>query len=233
MKKNLLRTAALAFAFGVTSPAAFASLVTSPVGPIGPTFCNLRAMWDNPTENDSLPQLFTRDLWYGSSAAADCFGPLPGSDDDLRVNAIGWGTGFLMVARDIVRGSGDDVKNTVFGLEWDLDADQGSFGDWNLRGQDRNGTSPNNLGDRFDFIGVIRAGNAWGAYFFPARVFSGEEDGEFTVRLTNPNNHVLKLTHLSWYARPAVPENHIPEPTPLALAGVGLLALGLTRRKWD
>ncbi len=196
-----------------------------------PSYCNNRVPGDNPLKNDSSPVLSTSDMTYNNKSANDCYGHVANDNDTVSdINALAWGNGWLFAARDNI--GSRDRSNTVLGIAWNIIASEGDEGSWTLTGVDRNGTNPANLGDTFDFVGVLKGGNGWAAYLFDNVVFDGSDGGTYAIEFFNKGGKIPDLSHLSIYAREGgKPTNDVPEPGTLALAGFALLGLALTGRR--
>ena len=201
-----------------------------------PSYCASGLLGDDPTVNNDTPVLSVNDMRYNGKVAADCYGFVRADNDTAaNINSLNWGTGWQFAARYNIGGA--DVSNLVLGIRWSVVASPGQSGTWFLSGIDQNGGLPANLGDTFDFVGVLKGGNGWAAYKFDRMVFDGSDGGTYAIGFQNNGNQAPDLSHFSLYARNGSGNggggnlNNVPEPAPLALAGIGLVALALTSRR--
>lgn len=130
--------------------------------------------------------------------------------------------------------NGNDDVNVQYQIGSDLFSFLGKdeFGQLSLTGAGTNdGTwafSNSLLSQSFsDYMLVIKAGNEWGAY-----LFSGSDnlsiDGNWkTDDFTNNGGQQPGISHMSIYATSI----SIPEPSVIALLGLGLLGLGFFTRR--
>lgn len=165
-----------------------------------------------------------------TSPAHDCYGVASGNDSAADINALNWGTGWALAAKDDI-GSTADTANTVLSVNWSLAAATGTSGGWTLTGTS---STPGVLPGYFDFVGVVKGGTGWAAYLFDNVLFDGSGGGSWSITFLNGGGNIPGLSHFSIYTRAgtAPPQGgSVPLPGTLVLA---LLAGGLllsTRRR--
>jgi hypothetical protein len=190
--------------------------------------------------------LSTSNMTYNGNNANDCYGVVSGNDTTTAVNGLTWGGGWELAARDNTGQNEVDISNVVAGILWTVTASDTTSGNWTLEGVDTNGPLTANLGDKFDFVGVLKGGNGFAAYFFDdvAYALNANNGGSFNIVFKNNGNQIPDLSHMTVYARYSGPctENcggggggggggSIPEPGSLALAGLAMTGLAFLRRR--
>lgn len=222
-----------------------------------PTLCNTGAGDADPLRNASGQQV--GDVTYNGGPATNCYGTVTGNgngngngngargsnanDSAEALNGLagvtGWGTGWLLAARDNM-GSGGDDSRLVEGLQWSVSSQGAASGTWLLTAQDVNGSAPANFGDLFDFVVALKGGNGYALYLFDDVVFEGLDDGgRYAITFRNGGGNNPALSHLSVYARyaaagtrvPPAGGGNVPIPGSLPLAALGLGLLALARRR--
>ena len=188
--------------------------------------------------------LSTSDMTFEGSNSNDCYGVVSGNDgeDPTVIDAIWSGDPWQFLAKDDAPGSGTDT-GTIDGVQFTLAADAGSSGNWTLSWVEI--SPPDGLPITMDLVGVLKSQTAYAAYLFKNLTFDVDPasgTGTFTIAfcVVGNCNNFPDLSHLSLYARigdtppppppPPPPTGGVPEPGVLALFGVGLLGLGVTRR---
>lgn len=213
--------------FSALLAAAFSAIMGMSAAFAAPSYCNSGPGDSDSTTNTDSPALSTSNMTYNGANATDCYGRASGNDDAAAMNALKWGSGWQFAARD--NKDGADTSNVVAGIQWTLTTDSGKSGNWLLAGTDTNGVAGANLGDVFDFIGILKGGNGYAAYYFQNVVFDGSDGGRWRIVFENNGNQVPNLSHMSIYAREAGgPPGKVSAPAEMALLGAGFIAFGLT-----
>lgn len=165
-----------------------------------------------------------------TSPANDCYGMADGNDSAAVINALNWGTGWALAAKDDIGGS--DTSNTVLSVNWSLVAASGSSGGWTLTGTS---STPGVLPGYFDFVGVVKGGDGWAAYLFDNVLFDGSGGGTWSITFLNNGGKIPGLSHFSIYTRagtaPPPPGSSVPVPGTLLLTVLAAAALLSTTRR--
>jgi len=216
---NLIKTcAAVALALGLTGAAHAAATYCSP----------------NTTNANGLS---LSDMTYnnGATHATDCFGFVSGNDN-AGINGLNlnWGTDWTFLTKDDNPGSPVNGTGSFMGLNFTLSTTSGTSGGWLLTGVDTNGVLPLNLPTALDFVGVLKGSTSYALYFFDDVIFNGSNGGTWAMKITNKKGKFQDLSHLSLYVKQGdgvLPPIDVPEPSVLAMFGLGLVGLGLLRRR--
>ena len=192
-------------------------------GAFAATLCSGYAPGSHPDE------LVVSDMTFNGNDADDCYGVVMENDDGGNV----WTTpGWLLFGKD-------DASQTIGGIDFTLTS--GTLGDtsgvWDLSWEEV-GLPGYDLS--LDFVGVLKASDRFASYLFSDLNFTadGSGDGTWEISYINNGGQIPSLSHLSLYYKNAEGGKPpgggpIPEPSFIALFGMGLLGMGLShiRRK--
>jgi len=179
------------------------------------------------------------DMTFNALAATDCYGVGAGNDSAAAINGLtAWqdpaGQWTLLASSKAEVNSGIGY-GSLSGIDFTLSATGGTSGSWTLTAFDSNGAAYANLPAVMDFVGVLKAGTGFAAYFFDDVTVDAGNAGTWEIAFANRRGVVPDLGHLNLYTRidasggiPPIPEANAYA---MMLAGLGLLALAVRRRQ--
>lgn len=193
----------------------------------------------------------TDDVTGNNGGSSECFGSFSGNDPNESDDGVETGgTVFDFIARSDVN---DDGSQSLSGLDIGLNVyQQGDASCDPLTGEPLSGAAPTGcwsydqgLFSAEAFIVVLKASNdpGWAAWLFEgddAASFWGDWavgwranqfacDGHTNVDGSAGSGDCADISHLTIYASKFT--TRVPEPAPLALLGIGLIGIGVARKK--
>jgi|GEM_PF-1482909 len=176
--------------------------------------------------------LTTGGMTFNGNNATDCYGKGEFANNspatvESTINTLKWGDDWQFLVRD--EGSGG--TGTYMGLQFTLDANEigNKSGTYTLNVVDTNGGAPLNLPTTLDFVGVLKGGTGFAAYFFDDVLVMANNNGTWTIQFKHKKNYP-DLSHMDFLVRGGDGTN-VPEPASAALFGIGMIGLAAMRRR--
>jgi hypothetical protein len=173
-------------------------------------------------------------------SATACSNALDGGGNTPNLTELAnlWGAGFVEGVTIGNAGNGSATGGTVLGgFKFTLSGVAATTGGtYSLGIQDTNGLSLPNLPYSLDFVLYLKGGNAdTSAYFFDNTQVDASGGGAWTITFLNGGGNNPALSNISLWVREGEtgtpPSGSTPEPSSLALLGLGLIGLGVARRR--
>jgi hypothetical protein len=192
-------------------------------------------------DGDYAGSLSTSDVTWsydGATQDADnCYGEVAGNDDATAVDGAFGGTW-----EELAKADGSTLPSdtgSYMGVDFTLTATcdggcAGSSGTYTLTWTD---PAPTSLPLTFDFVVALKGSDNYGLYFFddvtiqsdPNSGTANSGTGTWEITFLNNGEQIPNISHLTIYVREGTSD--MPEPGTLSLLGIGLLGIGLSRRR--